>query len=114
MQFRILPLAATALLSSTVNACVEFSAYIWTENNNILSASLYDNGQEICWLNGGGPDSGNLYRFTCIGANYAAILGTDGVVQYANPGGNYRFQCNGQWTDDSYTTWLWWANEYGC
>jgi len=105
-------MAAALVLASNALACVEFHSKI-TLVDGYNSAQLYDGGNQICWYYGYVGGDG-LYRFTCIAANYAAIQDQNGVVQYANPGGNYRFQATASVQGDGGDYLHWDAYEYGC
>ncbi|KAI9658205.1 MAG: hypothetical protein M1829_006809 [Trizodia sp. TS-e1964] len=96
--------ASALLLVSTARACL---VYTGAGSSTYLTANLVNNGQQVCSFNGPiGADG--LFRFTCIAANYAAIADKTGIVSYADPSGNFRFQAQqpspGQWK----------ACNYGC
>lgn len=103
--------ALTLLLSGLTHGCLQYSA--WQDiGTNDLSATLTDNGQEVCWFGPGNPGSDGAYRFTCIAANYAAIAYNNGaLVTYANPHGNFQFEPS---QGGQGGTTLFYANIYGC
>jgi hypothetical protein len=100
-------LAPVLLLTHPTQACVNFVGDLWTDGT--ASMRLTDNGQEVCWFDGRAGSDG-LYRFTCIAANYAVIVGQDLVVEYSNPWGNFRFQSTYTWVGSSEIVAT--ANEY--
>lgn len=113
MMFNFRALFTSALLlAPAIHGCVIYSA-VSSANGQVLNdADLYDNGEIVCQFNGDIGSDG-LYRFTCIAGNIAAIANSDGVVEYANPGGNYQFQANSYFDPDSGVIY-WSACEYGC
>ncbi|THG94997.1 hypothetical protein EW026_g6577 [Hermanssonia centrifuga] len=114
MHFKPLLIAtATTLLSApAVNSCLLYNAYGFT-GSSFLNAQLIDNGNKVCSFNGY-PGSDGAYRFTCIAANYAAIVyDGGGTVTYANPGGNFAFQASYS-LDSTGEIFYWTASNYGC
>jgi hypothetical protein len=89
---RIMPRfsVATALRpASNAQACVYYNAYRFYGDCR-TTASIFDNGQKICWLDNVYADSGGVLRFACIATNYADIAYEYGdIVTYANPWGNF-------------------------
>lgn len=108
MQIKQSLLTATVLLASRAFGCVVYTAQA-KHATGFLQAELYDNSNSpTCWFNGyiGGD---GLYRFTCIAANFAAIASGNGqIVEYSNPGGDFRFSAQA-YNNEEYATCV-----YGC
>ncbi|KAF2252428.1 hypothetical protein BU26DRAFT_562169 [Trematosphaeria pertusa] len=99
------------LFLSLTQACLVYQAF-QNAGTRDLSATLVDNGQKVCWFDGSGPDAGGAYRFTCIAANFAAIVYDNGArVTYANPWGNFEFRAS---IGGHGGTIEYYAYEYGC
>lgn len=113
MQFKHLSLLAVALLVPSASSCVQYSGIEYCDDEYMQEATITDNGQQVCSFSGELASDG-LYHYTCFQGNYAALQQQcNGVVEYANPGGNYAFQATGTATGgDGIVSWQ--ASEYGC
>jgi hypothetical protein len=111
-KLSILSLAtASILFASKVQSCLYYSGY-GEEYQCELTAVIVDNGVKTCWINNACDGDDGLWRFTCIGANYAAIVSDGGwTVQYATPWGNFAFAPDQYWSGQLI---IWEAEEYGC
>ncbi len=111
-KISVLSLAtASILFASKAQSCLYYYA-ISDAYECPMTAYIYDNGVKTCWLDNQCFDSGGLYRFTCIAANFAAIAGNFGAtVQYATPWGNFAFAPSYFYQGQNI---VWEAEEYGC
>ncbi|MCJ1403765.1 hypothetical protein MMC11_006988 [Xylographa trunciseda] len=113
MQFKSLALLAVTFMAPSAYGCLRYSSTEFCDQLYLENAAIVDNGHEVCWFTGQLAGDG-LYHYTCFQGNYAALQGNcDGVVEYANPSGNFRFQATAR-ADGPDEVFDWSASEYGC
>ena len=113
MQLKYLALLAVTFMAPSAHGCLTYSSVEECDQRYLSNAKIIDNGHKVCWFTGYLAGDG-LYHYTCFQGNYADLQGDcDGIVEYANPSGNFRFQAAAH-PEGGDGVYGWSASEYGC